>query len=170
MLKIIQGNIFKLKIDAIINPANVSLLAGGGLCGAIHKMAGRELEQLCKTIGKQEYGNAVITPSFALTNCGYIIHACGPKWLDGKRNEPKLLAKTHQSIIEIARLHNLKSIAIPAISTGIYRFPADVAAQIAISSVVAETKGLELDVTFVVNEPDKFEIYKKALKDVNEIN
>lgn len=167
MIDVIQGNIFEVKVDAIVNPANVSLLAGGGLCGVIHKMAGTELEQKCKRFGKQEYGNAVITPSFALTNCDYIIHACGPRWLDGTRNEPELLAKTHKSIIEVAKKHKLESIAIPAISTGIYRFPADIAAKIALLTVVDEIFNSDMDVFFVVKEPDKYEIYQKFLEECN---
>ena len=169
MIHFLRDDIFEVKVEAIVNPANVSLLAGGGLCGAIHRMAGRELEQYCKNIGKQEYGNAVITPSFELSNCESIIHACGPRWLDGNQGEPESLVKTHNSIIKLAKLHNLKSIAIPAILTGIYRFPADIAAKIAISTVAKEVVNSELKVLFVVNEPDKYEIYKKALEDVNEI-
>ena len=169
MIDVIQSNIFEVKVDAIVNPANVTLLAGGGLCGAIHKMAGGELEQLCKSIGKQEYGNAVITPSFALTNCDSIIHACGPRWLDGKRNEVELLANTHKSIIEVAKQHGLKSLAIPAISTGIYRFPADIAAKVAISTVAKEIYDLAFEVTFVIPEPAKYKIYKKAVEEVDEI-
>jgi len=168
MISVISCDIFQLTVDAIVNPANVSLLAGGGLCGAIHRMAGRELELRCKNVGKQEYGNAVITPSFALTNCDYIIHACGPRWLDGNRNERELLVKTHKSIIEVAKANKVKSVAIPAISTGIYRFPADIAAKIAISTVAKENHDSDLEVTFVIPEPDKYEIYKKALEEVNE--
>lgn len=130
MITITHGNIFSVPADAIVNPANVSLLAGSGLCGVIHKRAGLKLEDKCKSIGKQDIGNAIVTPAFELSTLKGIIHACGPRWLDGSRGEHELLALTHQNIITSALEHGFSLIAIPAISTGVYRFPVEVAALI----------------------------------------
>ena len=99
MLNVTHGDIFNEPADAIINPANVSLLAGSRLCGVIHKRAGIKLEEECKSIGKQEIGNAIVTPAFELSTLKGIIHACGPQWLDGSRGEQELLALTYQNIL-----------------------------------------------------------------------
>ena len=164
ILKVIQGDIFRTPAEAIINPANVSLLAGSGLCGVIHKRAGLKLEEKCKSIGKQEIGNAIVTPAFELSTLKGIIHACGPRWLDGSRGEQELLALTHQNIITAALEHGFSSIAIPAISTGVYRFPVDVAAHVSINTckhLLADNN--ELSVTLVMSEYDKFTIYESFL-------
>ena len=169
MIKVVNQSLFTLDVDAIVNSANVSLLAGSGICGVIHKNAGKELEEYCKTIGKQEYGSAVITPSFKLSPiCKYIIHACGPKYLDGKRGEAGLLALTHQSIIEVAIQNNLKSIVIPPISTGVYRFPVIEAAKIAITSVANALyeSSQDLKVYFAMKD---FEKYKAYLTELNNL-
>ena len=166
MINVVHQNLFSLDVDAIVNSANVSLLAGSGICGVIHKNAGRELEEYCKTIGKQEYGSAVITPSFKLEPvCDYIIHACGPRYLDGQRGEAELLALTHTNIIKLTVEKNLKSIVIPPISTGVYRFPAKEAANIAISSVATALKVFdgEVDVYFAMKDADKYQLYHEAL-------
>lgn len=163
MLEVVFGSIFDQECDAIVNPANQSLLAGSGLCGVIHKLAGPELEIACKKIGRQQIGNAVITPAFNLKNCQYIIHACGPRWLDGTYGERELLAKTYESILEIAQAKQLIRVAIPAISTGIYRFPANEAAAIAIDTCNRKSVG-DLSITFAVNENDKFNIFQKLIR------
>ncbi len=164
MLTVTHGNIFNEPVDAIVNPANVSLLAGSGLCGVIHKLAGLKLEEKCKSIGKQEIGNAIVTTAFELSSLKGIIHACGPRWLDGSRGEQELLALTHQNIITAALANGFSSIAIPAISTGVYRFPVDVAAYVSINTckhLLADNN--ELSVTFVMSEHDKFTIYESFL-------
>jgi O-acetyl-ADP-ribose deacetylase (regulator of RNase III) len=164
MITITHGDIFSVPADAIVNPANASLLAGSGLCGVIHKRAGLKLEEKCKSIGKQEIGNAIVTPAFELSNLKGIIHACGPRWLDGSRGEQELLALTHQNIITAALAHGFSSISIPAISTGVYRFPLDVAAYVSINTckhLLADNN--ELSVTFVMSEYDKFTIYESFL-------
>lgn len=164
MLTVTHNDIFKELVEAIVNPASVSLLAGSGLCGMIHKRAGLKLEEKCKSIGKQEIGNAIVTPAFELSALKGIIHACGPRWLDGSRGEQELLALTHQNIITAALEHSFSSIAIPAISTGVYRFPLDVAAHVSINickPLLAENKGLSI--TFVMSEYDKFTIYESFL-------
>ena len=164
MLTVTHGDIFNETVDAIVNPANVSLLAGSGLCGVIHKRAGIKLEEKCKSIGKQEIGNAIVTPAFELSTLKGIIHACSPRWLDGSRGEQELLSLTHQNIITAALKHGFSSIAIPAISTGVYRFPVDVAAHVSINTckhLLADNNGLS--VTFVMSEHDKFTIYESFL-------
>ena len=166
MIKVVHQNLFTLDVDAIVNSANVSLLAGSGICGVIHKHAGKALEDYCKTLGKQECGSAVISPSFKLsTVCEYIIHACGPRYLDGKRGEAELLALTHSSIINVAIENNLSSIVIPPISTGVYRFPADQAAKIAIDSVATAlaNSNVDMDVYFAMKEVEKYQVYHDAL-------
>ena len=166
MISVVQQNLFSLNVDAIVNSANVSLLAGSGICSVIHKNAGKELEEYCKTIGKQEYGSAVITPSFNLAPvCDHIIHACGPRYLDGQRGEAELLALTHTSIINVAIENDLKSIVIPPISTGVYRFPVKEAAEIAISTVATAllTSNSDIDVYFAMKDADKYQVYKEAL-------
>ena len=164
MLNVTHGDIFNEYVDAIVNPANASLLAGSGLCGVIHKRAGLKLEEKCKSIGKQEIGNAIVTPAFELSTLKGIIHACGPRWLDGSRGEQELLALTHQNIITAALAHGFSSIAIPAISTGVYRFPVEVAAYVSINTckhLLAENNSLSI--TFVMSEYDKFIIYESFL-------
>jgi len=166
MIKVVHQNLFTFDVDAIVNSANVSLLAGSGICGVIHKHAGKALEDYCKTLGKQEYGSAVISPSFKLSAvCDYIIHACGPRYLDGNRGEAELLALTHSSIINVAIENNLSSIVIPPISTGVYRFPADQAAKIAIDSVATAlaNSNVEIDVYFAMKEVEKYHIYHDAM-------
>lgn len=166
MIKVVNQSLFTLDVDAMVNSANVSLLAGSGICGVIHKNAGKELEDYCKTIGKQNYGSAVITPSFNLLPiCDYIIHACGPRYLDGKRGESQLLALTHTNIIKLAVEKNLKSIVIPPISTGVYRFPVKEAANIAISSVATALKVFksDIDVYFAMKDAGKYQVYHEAL-------
>ena len=166
MIKVVHQNLFTLDVDAIVNSANVSLLAGSGICGVIHKHAGKALEDYCKTLGKQEYGSAVISPSFKLRPvCEYIIHACGPRYLDGNRGEAELLGQTHTAIINVAIENNLSSIVIPPISTGVYRFPADQAAKIAIDSVASAlaNSNVDMDVYFAMKEVEKYQVYHDAL-------
>jgi len=168
MIQVLHEDILKIKVDAIVNPANVSLLRGGGLCGLIHKKAGIALEMKCKTFGKQLYGQAITTPSYDLINCDYIIHACGPRWIHGSEEEKSLLANTHVSIIKCAIANNLTSIAIPAISTGIYRFPVAAAADIAINTISHSNDAENLDVIFVLSEIDKFKEYERLLLSLND--
>lgn len=166
MINVVHQNLFTLDVDAIVNSANVSLLAGSGICAVIHKSAGKALEDYFKTIGKQEYGSAVITPSFNLSPiCDHIIHACGPRYFDGKRGEAELLALTHQSIVEVAIENNLKSIVIPPISTGVYRFPVEEAAQIAIETIANTLNASNYDMTVYIAMKDahKYQVYHEAL-------
>ena len=134
-LEVIVADITTLSVDAIVNAANSSLLGGGGVDGAIHRAAGPELLAECSTLGGCETGGAKITSGYRLP-AKHVIHAVGPVWSGGGRGEDELLASCYRGAIELCRGHGLASVAFPAISTGVYRFPADRAANIALATTV----------------------------------
>jgi O-acetyl-ADP-ribose deacetylase (regulator of RNase III) len=134
-LEIIVADITTLSVDAIVNAANTSLLGGGGVDGAIHRKAGPDLLAECRTLHGCKTGDAKITGGYQLP-ARHVIHTVGPVWQDGQHGEDELLASCYRRSIELCRNHELTSVAFPAISTGIYRFPADRAAGIATSTTV----------------------------------
>ena len=139
-IRVVRADITTLDVDAIVNAANRSLLGGGGVDGAIHDAAGPELLAECRTLGGCETGSAKVTRGYKL-KAKHVIHAVGPVWSGGDKGEDELLASCYRTALTLAAEHKLSSIAYPAISTGIYRFPPDRAARIAVGTVAAELAG-----------------------------
>jgi O-acetyl-ADP-ribose deacetylase len=133
--ELIKGDITKIACDAVVNAANRSLLGGGGVDGAIHRAAGKELLEACRLLNGCETGEAKITPGFSLP-AGFVIHTVGPVWNGGQYNEEELLSSCYKNSLAVARQNNCRSVAFPNISTGIYGFPKEKAAAIAINTVV----------------------------------
>lgn len=133
-IEIVEGDITKQNVDAIVNAANTTLLGGGGVDGAIHRAAGLKLLEECKTLGGCKIGEAKITGGYSL-KAKHVIHTVGPVWNGGKRNEDRLLANCYRSTLDLAEKNSMKTIAFPSISTGAYRFPVDRACKIALNEV-----------------------------------
>ena len=163
-IKLFKGDITKLKVDAIVNAANTSLLGGGGVDGAIHRAAGRELLEECRTLNGCKTGDAKITKGYNLPS-KYVIHTVGPVWHGGISGEPEKLVSCYQRSLETAVENGIKTIAFPNISTGVYGFPKKEAAETAIQTVISFlTKNEEIEqVIFCVFDEENFEIYSNLI-------
>ncbi|MFZ2067023.1 MAG: O-acetyl-ADP-ribose deacetylase [Xanthobacteraceae bacterium] len=148
-LEICVADITTLKVDVIVNAANRSLLGGGGVDGAIHRAAGPELLAECESLGGCATGSAKISRGYRLP-ARHVIHAVGPVWSGGGEREEELLASCYRTALDLAAVRRLGSLAFPAISTGIYRFPADRAARIAVGTVASELAASPRGITRVV--------------------
>ena len=169
MIKVIQGDITQIAVDAVVNAANTSLLGGGGVDGAIHRIGGKEILDECKKIrakqGGCDVGEAVITTAGNLP-AKFVIHTVGPIWQGGNSQEDKLLTNAYNNSLKLAIENNIQTIAFPNISTGVYRFPKKRAAEIAIQTVIDFLKNQTTikEVVFVCFDKENFEIYVNLIK------
>lgn len=163
-IKLFKGDITRLQADAIVNAANSSLLGGGGVDGAIHRAAGPGLLRECRTLNGCSTGEAKITKGYDLP-AKYVIHTVGPVWKGGQSGEPGLLRNCYQNSLSLASLHGIRSIAFPNISTGVYGYPKEEAASIAVGTVeeyIASHKIPE-KIIFVLFDEENYEIYRELL-------
>lgn len=164
-IKVIRGDITKLKVDAIVNAANSSLLGGGGVDGAIHYAAGRELLEECRKLHGCETGEAKLTKGYNLP-AKYVIHTVGPVWNGGNSGEEELLKNCYKNSLRIAIEQNMKSVAFPAVSTGVYGYPKDQAADIAVSTILEYTSGKvseDFEVWLVAFDSETERLYRQAI-------
>lgn len=168
MIRVVKGDITKIKTDAIVNAANCSLLGGGGVDGAIHRAAGRELLKECRTLGGCRTGEAKITKAYKLP-CKYVIHTPGPVWHGGTNGEEQELENCYRNSLMLAKENDIRSIAFPAISTGIYGYPKEPAAQIAIHTTAGFLKehGDVIDeVVFVLFDEESYQLYQAMVNEI----
>ena len=166
-IRIVEGDITKLEVDAIVNAANESLLGGGGVDGAIHRAAGPKLLEECRTLKGCPTGEAKITKGYNLP-ARHVFHTVGPVWHGGNHDEDEMLARCYRNSLALAKKHGLRSIAFPAISTGVYGFPVDRAARIAVREVAAfleENQEME-EVLLVCFGKQAYHCFAGALKDL----
>ncbi len=163
-IELLKGDITKIDAEVIVNAANNTLLGGGGVDGAIHRAAGHELLEECRTLNGCPTGDARITGGYNL-KARKVIHTVGPVWHGGYNNEHELLASCYHTSLELAKSNNLKTIAFPAISTGVYRFPKEIAASIALYETTRflEQNEIPEKVIFVLFDDENFELYRKLI-------
>ena len=163
-IEVVLGDIIDERVDAIVTAANESLLGGGGVDGAIHRAAGPELAEAGGRVGPCAPGEAIATPAFRLDPpIRYVIHTVGPVWDGGAYDEPAILASCYRSCLRVADELGIQSIAFPAVATGLYGFPADRAARIAVASVRNTATGVEL-VRLVAFDPETYGLYLENLE------
>lgn len=168
-VSVVQGDVTKLDVDAIVNAANTSLLGGGGVDGAIHRAGGPQILEECRAIRNRQggcaVGEAVITTG-GLLKAKYVIHTVGPVWNGGTKNEEALLANAYTNSLQVAVDHDVKTIAFPNISTGIYGFPKGRAAEVAVDAVrdFLNTNSTLEKIVFVCFDEENFKIYKSILE------
>ena len=167
-IEIIKGDITKLQVDAIVNAANNSLLGGGGVDGAIHRAAGPKLLEECRGLGGCKTGEAKITNGYNLP-AKYVIHTVGPVWRGGGNNEDELLKNAYSNSLKLAKENDIKTIAFPAISTGVYAFPLERAADIAINEVVSflSNNNTIEKVIFAQFSDKAYKVYEDKLKEID---
>ena len=164
MLKIICGDITKIKVDAIVNVANTSLLCSGGLNRKIHRAAGPELLAECKTLGGCKPGNAKVSGSGKLP-CKFVIHAVAPRWFGGEYGEREMLISCYRTSLELANEKKIATVAFPLISTGIYRYPKQDAIKIAVDTISDFLRENEMTVYIVVFDARTMEICKASFSE-----
>lgn len=170
-IKVVKGDITKMEVDVIVNAAKNSLLGGGGVDGAIHRAGGKEILKECIKINKKqggcETGEAVITTAGKL-KANYVIHTVGPVWRGGENNERELLRKSYYNSLRLAVENKVERIAFPNISTGVYRFPKDLAAEIAINEVInfLQNDVSIVEVIFVCFDDENYKIYSEYMNKI----